>query len=402
MPALDQATLATLQSRQDAIIEAWRASLEHTGHDGRASPRELEARAREFWRLLPPAAAAGDADGLQGEPWAEVRHFLEELSRERVLKGFSAAETATFIFSLKQPLFDAVEQANADAPRRMAAQLRGVSALLDQLGLYTVKVFQKNREDVIARQQEEMLELSTPVVKLWEGVLALPMIGTLDSQRTQVVMESLLQRIVETGSEIAIIDITHRGHPGGAAPAQDRHRDPPDGRRRHHQRRAPADRADHRAPGPGPAGHRHQGQPRRRPGAGAQAHRRDHGEGGLMERIPILQMGEVLLVTIQVDMHDQLALTLQDDLAERIRATSARDVLIEISALDIVDSFIGRMIATISALAAVMDARTVVVGMQPAVAITLVELGLDLTGVSTALTVERGMRLLRQAGAGDE
>jgi len=121
-----------------------------------------------------------------------------------------------------------------------------------------------------------------------------------------------------------------------------------------------------------------------------------------MERIPILQMGEVLLVTIQVDMHDQLALTLQDDLAERIRATSARDVLIEISALDIVDSFIGRMIATISALAAVMDARTVVVGMQPAVAITLVELGLDLTGVSTALTVERGMRLLRQAGAGDE
>lgn len=197
----------TLQSRQDAIIEAWRASLEHTGHDGRASPRELEARAREFWRLL-PAAAAGDADCLQGEPWAEVRHFLEELSRERVLKGFSAAETATFIFSLKQPLFDAVEQANADAPRRMAAQLRGVSALLDQLGLYTVKVFQKNREDVIARQQEEMLELSTPVVKLWEGVLALPMIGTLDSQRTQVVMESLLQRIVETGSEIAIIDIT--------------------------------------------------------------------------------------------------------------------------------------------------------------------------------------------------
>lgn len=121
-----------------------------------------------------------------------------------------------------------------------------------------------------------------------------------------------------------------------------------------------------------------------------------------MERIPILQMGDVLLVTIQVDMHDQLALTLQDDLAERIRKTSARGVLIEISALDIVDSFIGRMIAAISALAAVMDARTVVVGMQPAVAITLVELGLNLTGVSTALDVERGMRLLRQASAESE
>ena len=115
-----------------------------------------------------------------------------------------------------------------------------------------------------------------------------------------------------------------------------------------------------------------------------------------MERIPILQMGDLLLVTIQVDMHDQLALTLQDDLTEKIRKTSARGVLLDISALDIVDSFIGRMIATISAQSRIMDATTVVVGMQPAVAITLVELGLTLTGVRTALNVERGMHLLRQ------
>ena len=115
-----------------------------------------------------------------------------------------------------------------------------------------------------------------------------------------------------------------------------------------------------------------------------------------MDRIPILQMGNLLLVTIQVDMHDQLALTLQDDLTERIQKTSARGVLIDISALDIVDSFIGRMISTISSLARIMDATTVVVGMQPAVAITLVELGLTLTGVRTALNVERGMDLLRK------
>lgn len=115
-----------------------------------------------------------------------------------------------------------------------------------------------------------------------------------------------------------------------------------------------------------------------------------------MERIPILQMGQFLLVTIQVDMHDQLALTLQEDLAERINATSARGVLIDISALNIVDSFIGRMIGTISGLSRVMDAETVVVGLQPAVAITLVELGLTLPGVSTALYVERGMKLLRE------
>ncbi|NII52741.1 STAS domain-containing protein [Luteibacter sp. SG786] len=115
-----------------------------------------------------------------------------------------------------------------------------------------------------------------------------------------------------------------------------------------------------------------------------------------MDRIPILRMGEFLLVTIQVDMHDQLALTLQDDLAENINQHGSKGVLIDISALDIVDSFIGRMIGTISGLSKVMDAETVLVGMQPAVAITLVELGLTLPGVSTALNVERGMRLLRE------
>jgi len=115
-----------------------------------------------------------------------------------------------------------------------------------------------------------------------------------------------------------------------------------------------------------------------------------------VERIPILRMGDFLLVTIQVDMHDELAITLQDDLSERISKTSARGVLIDISALDMVDSFIGRMIGTISGLSKIMDAETVLVGMQPAVAITLVELGLTLPGVITALNVERGMNLLRE------
>ncbi len=113
-----------------------------------------------------------------------------------------------------------------------------------------------------------------------------------------------------------------------------------------------------------------------------------------MERIPILKMGDLLLVTIQVDMHDRLAMTLQDDLTERIAQTHARGVLIDISALDVVDSFIGRMLGTIAAMSRVLDARTVVVGMRPAVAITLVELGLSLPGVSTALDVEKGMALL--------
>jgi rsbT antagonist protein RsbS len=116
-----------------------------------------------------------------------------------------------------------------------------------------------------------------------------------------------------------------------------------------------------------------------------------------MDRIPILKMGPYLLVTIQVDMHDELALTLQDDLTNRITATRAKGVLIDISSLDVVDSFIGRMIANISAMARVLDARTVVVGMLPSVAITLVELGLHLDGVLTALNVEKGMALLQRA-----
>ena len=115
-----------------------------------------------------------------------------------------------------------------------------------------------------------------------------------------------------------------------------------------------------------------------------------------MDRIPILKMGEYLLVTIQVDMHDQLALHLQEDLTERISRGSAAGVLIDISSLDLVDSFIGRMIANIAAMARVLDADTVVTGMRPAVAITLVELGLSLEGVHTALNVERGMALLRE------
>ena len=121
-----------------------------------------------------------------------------------------------------------------------------------------------------------------------------------------------------------------------------------------------------------------------------------------MERIPILKMGDYLLVTIQVDMHDRLALTLQDDLTEKIAKTRARGVLIDISSLEIVDSFIGRMLGNIAAMARVLDAETVVVGMRPAVAITLVELGLSLPGVRTALNIEKGMSLLQGAGAEQE
>jgi rsbT co-antagonist protein RsbR len=130
------------------------------------------------------------------------------LSTRRVLAGFSSDETATFIFSLKRPIFDSLREELSNNAAQLADDLWSATTLLDQLGLHTVKTFQKAREQVINRQQQELLELSTPVVKLWDGILALPMIGTLDSARTQIVMESLLQKIVETESQIAIIDIT--------------------------------------------------------------------------------------------------------------------------------------------------------------------------------------------------
>jgi len=210
MAALQQRTTDLIRAHEDQVLASWIADLSRTAQaqDARVTTRELEQQVREFWRLFLSAMAGGDASNLQGTQWQEIRHFLEDLSRDRVLRGFSSSDTATFIFSLKRPLFELVQQGFADSPKDLGEQLWALSELLDMLGLHTVKAFQKTREDVIQRQQEEMLELSTPVVKLWEGVLALPMIGTLDSQRTQVVMESLLQRIVDTGSEIAIIDIT--------------------------------------------------------------------------------------------------------------------------------------------------------------------------------------------------
>lgn len=208
MPALDQQTLDAIRSHQDAIIEAWLTNLTAGAQDSRSSMRELTPQVREFWKLLIDAMGTTDVGNLQGREWADTRNFLEDFSRDRVQKGFSSSETANLIFSLKRPLFERVHATYGDEPEQLGRELLTVSDLLDTLGLHTVKAYQQTREEVIQRQQEEMLELSTPVVKLWEGVLALPMIGTLDSQRTQVVMESLLQRIVETGSEIAIIDIT--------------------------------------------------------------------------------------------------------------------------------------------------------------------------------------------------
>jgi rsbT co-antagonist protein RsbR len=169
---------------------------------------ELEEQSRALLQALAQALQTGDAADIKGTSWQAVRDFLRSVSHSRARQGFSPSETATFVFSLKEALFARLQRdLSKDAPA-LAAELWAVSMLLDRLGLYTIEVYQKSREEVIARQQRTMLELSTPVVELWDGILALPLIGTLDSERTQLVMEALLTRIVETGAAIAIIDIT--------------------------------------------------------------------------------------------------------------------------------------------------------------------------------------------------
>jgi rsbT co-antagonist protein RsbR len=210
MTALSQQTIDATRKNESQLLASWQANLDTSGasRDSRINHAEFEAQTREFLRLLLSGANNGDSANVAGSDWADVRAFLDGLSRSRALQGFDSHTTANFIFSLKRPLFELLQTQYAADPAELGSQLWAVTELVDALGMYTVRAFQKSREEVIARQQEELLELSTPVVKLWDGVLALPMIGTLDSQRTQVVMESLLQRIVETGAEIAIIDIT--------------------------------------------------------------------------------------------------------------------------------------------------------------------------------------------------
>ena len=173
---------------------------------GRMSDVEMREQSRDFLALVRQAAQHGGVD-IESGTWSGVRDFLGRISGSRAAQGFSPSETAVFVFSLKQPVFEQLQQ-DGGPTEGLLEEIWRTNLLMDRLGLYTTEVYQKGREQVILRQQEDMLELSTPVVKLWDGVLALPMIGTLDSARTQVVMEALLQRIVETGASVAIIDIT--------------------------------------------------------------------------------------------------------------------------------------------------------------------------------------------------
>lgn len=195
---------------RDEVLREWVAEVlaaDKAAGPGAAANADVEA-AELLSAFREGIHADGDVAGFDDAPWERTRSVLKALSSSRAAQGSSAGETSHFVMSLKKPLFSGLQRRLASQPARLVSALWAVSTLVDKMAQMTVSTYQRSREDVISRQQHELLELSTPVVKLWDGVLAVPMIGTLDSGRTQLVMESLLQRIVETGSDLAIIDIT--------------------------------------------------------------------------------------------------------------------------------------------------------------------------------------------------
>jgi rsbT co-antagonist protein RsbR len=197
----------TISKYESDILKEWLDNQRAEGTLSKSLEADVQQQSREFLALLKNSLRQGRTDIMAAE-WTDLRDLLTNLSRNRLQQGFTPSQTATFIFSLKQPLFERLRKELGQDAEGLGREVWTATLLLDKLGLWTIEAYQKTREAVIARQQQDMLELSTPVVKLWHGILALPLIGTLDSERTQVVMESLLQQIVDTGADIAIIDIT--------------------------------------------------------------------------------------------------------------------------------------------------------------------------------------------------
>ncbi|CAM3371325.1 Anti-anti-sigma factor [Bordetella sputigena] len=200
---------AIVRETEQTILKEWVGlQLESSNAKGLINDTELRAQCANFLNVFTAALQDNMDPRMPGAAWDEVRAFLAALSRSRAVQGFSPSDTAVFVFSLKQPLLSSLRREFGDDPARLADEFWRLTVVLDALGLHTVEAYQKGREQIIQRQQQELLELSTPVVQVWDGILALPLIGTLDSERTQTVMESLLEGIVEHEATIAIIDIT--------------------------------------------------------------------------------------------------------------------------------------------------------------------------------------------------
>jgi rsbT co-antagonist protein RsbR len=200
--------LNVLSANQEQLLAEWLQEMAGgTRRNDLIKDSDLRAQCSRFLHLMQQGVEKGGSN-FQSPAWDAMREMLREISSSRAQQGFTPTETGMFVFSAKRPIFARIREASKNDADNLATQTWTATEILDAMGLYTAEVYQKSREEVIRRQQEELLELSTPVVKLWDGILALPIIGTLDSARTQTVMESLLQAIVDSNSKVAIIDIT--------------------------------------------------------------------------------------------------------------------------------------------------------------------------------------------------
>jgi rsbT co-antagonist protein RsbR len=199
-----------IERNEGALRDEWFELLRSAvgTRSGRVTDVQLQENARSFLAALRQGLSFGNSSDLSRSEWTGMQDFLRELSRQRAEQGFTPSETATFVFSFKQPLFAGLRKELGNNPEAFADEVWRATNLIDRLGMETVEVFQKTREEIIHSQQQELLELSTPVVRLWENILALPLIGTLDSARTQIVMQNLLEAVVSHSAAIAIIDIT--------------------------------------------------------------------------------------------------------------------------------------------------------------------------------------------------
>lgn len=207
--SLTQNLATMLREHQKAILEAWIGEqlAADTLRLDLIDDKTLSLESREFLAVVTSAMASGEDLDREAPAWRPVYGFLQELSQARDEAGFSPTETATFVLSLKQPWIERILEAEMDSEGTSAA-IWHASQILDRLALFTAEAYQARRESTIRRQQEEMEELETPVVKVWDGILALPLVGTLDTRRSQMVTESLLEAIATTGSEVAILDLT--------------------------------------------------------------------------------------------------------------------------------------------------------------------------------------------------
>ncbi|HWF11686.1 MAG TPA: STAS domain-containing protein [Bryobacteraceae bacterium] len=208
-PAANNAFSEVFATREPQIMKDWLDIQSKSGQRRSASEQqEIKRDSQEFMTAFQTALRSGASDDLSLPAWSQMNELLARLSSRRAKAGYSPTETASFVFSLKEPLFSALQTDLKSKPEAFLDALWLATNLIDKLGLLTMEAFQRTREELISRQQQEMIELSTPVVRLWDNILALPLIGTLDSARTQIVMQNLLEAIVQTRSDFAIIDIT--------------------------------------------------------------------------------------------------------------------------------------------------------------------------------------------------